>query len=102
MTGCDINGNLKEGIATIESLEPLKQLLHAFKLVMQMRNSITGTEVDFLLSPAIDVKGTNFDSRKGISTLPENADANGAYNIARKGLMIVEQIQNADDITNIK
>ena len=102
MAGCEINGNLKEGIASIESLEPLKQLLHAFKLVIQMRNSITGTEVDFLLSPAIDAKGTNFDSRKGISTLPENADANGAYNIARKGLMIVEQIQNADDIANIK
>ncbi len=102
MAGSDINGNLKEEIASISSLETLKQLLHAFKLVMQMRNSVTGTEVDFLLSPAIDAKGTCFDSRKGIKTLPENADANGAYNIARKGLMIVEQIQNADDIANIK
>jgi CRISPR-associated protein Cpf1 len=102
MAGSDINGNLKEEIASINSLETLKQLLHAFKLVMQMRNSVTGTEVDFLLSPAIDAKGTCFDSRKGIKTLPENADANGAYNIARKGLMIVEQIQNADDIANIK
>lgn len=102
MTGSDINGNLKEEIASISSLEMLKQLLHAFKLVMQMRNSVTGSDVDFLLSPAIDDKGMNFDSRKGIKTLPENADANGAYNIARKGLMIVEQIQSADDIANIK
>lgn len=102
VAGVDIDGNLKEGIASISNLEQLKQLLHAFKLVMQMRNSVTGTEVDFLLSPAIDAKGTCFDSRKGIKTLPENADANGAYNIARKGLMIVEQIQSADDIANIK
>ena len=102
MAGSDINGNLKEEIASISSLETLKQLLHAFKLVMQMRNSVTGTEVDFLLSPAIDAKGTCFDSRKGIKILPENADANGAYNIARKGLMIVEQIQSANDIANIK
>ncbi len=100
--GFDINGNLKEGIALIDSLELLKQLLHAFKLVMQMRNSITCTDVDYLLSPAIDNKGNNFDSRKGSKTLPVNADANGAFNIARKGLMVVEQIQTAYDITSIK
>lgn len=98
----DINGNLKDEIASIDSLEALKQLLHAFKLVMQMRNSVKGTEVDFLLSPAIDAKGSNFDSRKGIKTLPENADANGAYNIARKGLMIIDQIKNTNDIDKIK
>ena len=100
--GFDINGNLKEGIASIDSLELLKQLLHAFKLLMQMRNSITGTDVDYLLSPAIDADGSSFDSRKGDKTLPVNADANGAFNIARKGLMLVDQIQATDDVTSIK
>ena len=29
--------------------------------------------------------------------LPENADANGAYNIARKGLLLVERIKGCPD-----
>ena len=86
----------------MQSLDELKQLLHAFKLTMQMRNSVTGTDVDYLISPAIDAKGNNFDSRECDSTMPLNADANGAFNIARKGLMIVEQIQKVDDIGNLK
>jgi CRISPR-associated protein Cpf1 len=34
--------------------------------------------------------------------MPENADANGAYNIARKGLMIIEQIKQSDDCAKVK
>ena len=41
----------------------------------------------------IDEKGEYFDSRTSDNSLPQNADANGAFNIARKGLMIVEQIK---------
>ena len=100
--GIDINGNLKDAIASIDVLDTLKQLLHAFKLTLQMRNSATGKEVDYLLSPAIDANGNNFDSRQCGKTMPANADANGAYNIARKGLMIVEQIQSASDVSKIK
>lgn len=101
-TGTNLQGNLKEAIASLQSLDELKQLLHAFKLTMQMRNSVTGTDVDYLISPVIDAKGNNFDSRECDSTMPLNADANGAFNIARKGLMIVEQIQKVDDIGNLK
>ena len=98
----DIKGNLKYAISSIESLDTLKQLLHAFKLTMQMRNSETGTDVDYLLSPAIGSNGNNFDSRVRDTTMPLNADANGAFNIARKGMMIVQQIQSSTDIANIK
>lgn len=94
--GKDINGNLKEAIASIDELDRLKELLHAFKLTLQMRNSVTGSEVDYLFSPVVDNNGHNFDSRTSGKTMPKNADANGAFNIARKGLMIVEQIQHAN------
>ena len=67
-----------------------------------MRNSITGTETDYLISPVADDNGNFYDSRTCNDTLPKNADANGAYNIARKGLMLIEQIKEAEDVANIK
>ena len=45
-------------------------------------NIILGMRVEF------------FDSRKGEASLPLDADANGAYNIARKGLMVMDQIKS--------
>lgn len=100
--GINFEGNIKEAISAIDKLEILKQLLHAFKLTLQMRNSETGTEIDYLKSPVVDSDGNSFDSRNCDKTMPKNADANGAYNIARKGLMIVRQIEDAKDISNIK
>ena len=35
----------------------------------------------------------HFDSRNASNNLPENADANGAYNIARKGLIMLRHIK---------
>ena len=67
-----------------------------------MRNSITGTETDYLVSPVADENGTFYDSRTCGNHMPQNADANGAFNIARKGLMMVEQIQQAKDLKKIK
>ena len=67
-----------------------------------MRNSITGTETDYLVSPVADENGIFYDSRSCGDQLPENADANGAYNIARKGLMLIEQIKDAKDLGNLK
>ena len=67
------------------------------KLLLQMRNSKTTSEVDYLLSPVADSQGRFFDSRQGIETLPDNADANGAYNIARKGLWAIRKIQQTPE-----
>ena len=67
-----------------------------------MRNSITGTDIDYMISPVADENGNFFDSRNVDKTLPENADANGAYNIARKGLWLSKQIKEAEDLSKIK
>ncbi len=70
-----------------------------FKLLLQLRNSITGSEEDYILSPIKNKKGLFYDSRTANGVLPENADANGAYNIARKGLLILNRIKNSEENT---
>ena len=71
-----------------------------------MRNSITNSEVDYLISPVADKNGHFYDSRTCPSSLPKNADANGAYNIARKGLMLIQQLRKAkadnEDLDKVK
>ena len=89
----DIHGNLKEAICSLEDKKYLEPLMHLMKLLLQMRNSITNSEVDYLLSPVADENGSFYDSRTCTDSLPKDADANGAYNIARKGLWAILKIQ---------
>ena len=98
----DANGNLMEHICSQGDAIFFKELLHLLHLTLQMRNSITGTEVDYLISPVMNANGEFYDSRTCGKNLPVNADANGAYNIARKGLWAIEQIKQADDLTKLK
>ena len=100
--GIDIHGNLKEAISSQDSADFFKGLLHLLKLTLQMRNSATGSEVDYIQSPVADEQGVFYNSDTCDNNLPKNADANGAYNIARKGLWVVNQIKAAADLKNIK
>ena len=98
----DINGNLKEAISKQTKKTFFDDLMGLLKLTLQMRNSITRTETDYLISPVADENGNFYDSRTCGPSLPENADANGAFNIARKGLMIIEQIKASEDLSKLK
>ena len=98
----DINGNLKEAISNQTEKTFFVELMYLLKLTLQMRNSITGTETDYLVSPVADENGKFYDSRTCGASLPENADANGAFNIARKGLMLIEQIKASADLSKLK
>ncbi|MBQ9100878.1 MAG: type V CRISPR-associated protein Cas12a/Cpf1 [Paludibacteraceae bacterium] len=98
----DIQTDLKEVISRQDSADFFKRLLYLLKLTLQMRNSETGTEVDYMQSPVADANGNFYNSDTCNDSLPKNADANGAYNIARKGLWIVQQIKVADDLKNVK
>lgn len=95
--GIDIHGNLKEAICALTDKKHLEPLMHLMKLLLQMRNSVTNTEIDYLLSPVADESGNFYDSRTCAENLPKDADANGAYNIARKGLWAIRRIQETQD-----
>ena len=101
--GINRQGNLKEAIAERSEKDFFERLMRLIALTLQMRNSITGTEVDYMISPVADDNGNFYDSRTCGKELPENADANGAYNIARKGLWVARQIQASpvDEKVNI-
>lgn len=87
---------LKKDIDIQEDKKFFEELMHLFKLTLQMRNSVTGTDEDYLISPVKNQDGYFYDSRKADETLPKDADANGAYNIARKGWMLIDKIKKAD------
>lgn len=77
-------------------------LLRMFNATLQMRNSIPNTEIDYLISPVKSEDGTFFDSREELKKgenvkLPIDADANGAYHIALKGLYLLENDFNRND-----
>ena len=93
--GIDLSSNLKDEIMQRTEKEFFIELISLFKLVLQMRNSWTGTDIDYLVSPVCNEKGEFFDSRNVDKALPQNADANGAYNIARKGLILLDRIKES-------
>lgn len=78
------------------------KLLWYFKLILQMRNSKPNSEIDYLISPVKADDGTFFDSREQLALgnkakLPIDADANGAYHIALKGLYLLNNDFNLND-----
>lgn len=75
-----------------------QSLRYVIGLIQQIRN--TGKEIEnqnFLHSPVRTADGRHFDTREAANngTLSQivDADANGAYNIARKGLIMNEHIK---------
>lgn len=94
-----ISGNLQKEILNIDNKTFYDGLFNALKLILQMRNSISNSEVDYLISPVKNKSGKHYNSdeaRKNGDNLPVDADSNGAYNIARKGLMIIERIKKGE------
>ena len=91
------NENILEQIKKIDSKwneKFFRDFFFFFSLVCQIRNTNKSesneNNQDFLLSPVAPF----FDSRKAENWLPKNGDENGAYNIARKGLKILNKVNN--------
>ncbi len=77
-------------------------LLWNFKLILQIRNSKPNSEIDYLISPVMAEDGSFFDTREEAALgdkarLPKDADANGAYHIALKGLYLLKNNFNLND-----
>ena len=89
-----------------------KEIVRLFNAILKIRNSISTFHAeeknipekdrDFILSPVANDNGEFFDSRKSNDKKPKDADANGAYHIALKGLLLIDKIKNKDDRLNIE
>lgn len=100
--GIDYTTNLKEQILNQTDKAFFVELLGALRLTLQLRNSRKSTGEDFLFSPVADENGCFFDSRKANDNEPKDADANGAYHIALKGLWVLDTIRNTEEGKNPK
>ena len=75
--------------------EIVQHIFEIFRLTVQMRNSLSELEdrdYDRLISPVLNENNIFYDSAKAGDALPKDADANGAYCIALKGLYEIRQI----------
>ena len=91
----DSGNNIKEDILAVENVQFFKDLIFYLKLVLQMRYT-DGKDRDFILSPVANDKGEFFNSEKAADTEPKDADANGAYHIALKGLLLLQKIREGE------
>ena len=86
-----------DALEYIKGIEPTREnatffrsVFYAFDRTLQMRNSYARTGEDYIESPVENSRGVLFDSREAKGDLPQNADANGAYHIALKGLFLLK------------
>lgn len=93
----DKKRNINEQIEKKEKFQ-WNTLVFYWNLLNQIRNTDRkkqGNENDFLQSPVWSKTHSCFyDSRKAGEEMPQNGDANGAYNIARKGILVLDRIRN--------
>lgn len=66
-----------------------KSLTYYFNLILQLRNSDSKNDIDYITCPACD-----YHSKNWFQGLNYNADANWAYNIARKWIIMLERIKS--------
>lgn len=101
--GVDASGNILQQIRNIDENEKknarfFSQFIFLFKLICQIRNTNPdekGNDHDFILSPVEPF----FDSRKDNgANLPKNGDDNGAFNIAKKGVVLLERISDFENM----
>lgn len=102
-------GQMRDGVALSKlaahkfaKYSAWESLRFILDLVQEIRNTgTTKRDDDFILSPVRDEKGVHFDSRvywdkeqQGeVCDMPTCGDANGAFNIARKGIIMSEHIK---------
>lgn len=91
-------GNILKQIETLDTSGNenfFKRFIFLFNLICQIRNTDKeklGDENDFIFSPVEPL----FDSRRAQEfdiNMPVNGDENGAYNIARKGIILLNRLK---------
>lgn len=84
-----------------------QSLVYAINMIQQIRNNGEKDSIDdnFLLSPVRNENGVHFDTRNHVNNgslkAIVDADANGAYNIARKGVIMQAHINIGKNKANL-
>lgn len=92
--------DVKDKIASSQNSTFLKGMIEILRVLLAMRynNGKNGDEEkDYIVSPVLGPKDVFFNSLGAGESLPKDADANGAYNIARKGLLLVKKIREFNE-----
>lgn len=90
------SSELKKEILNQNGTNFFEKFMELIGLMFQMRNSVANTDIDYMISPVKDKNGEFFDSRNKNENLPMDADANGAYNIAKKALYLIGKIKASE------
>lgn len=101
----DNEDNIIPEIIKIENVEFYKKLTKLLSITVSLRhnNGLKGEEEkDYILSPVCNKNGEFFNSQHATEDNPKDADANGAYHIALKGLWIKNQIDHSDNLSKLK
>ncbi len=97
------SGNdLKRLITNINNSKFYSKLLKYLSVTLSMRYSSSKDGKDFILSPVINSNNEFYYSENASKELPQDADANGAYHIALKGLWVLNEINNTDDFKKLR
>lgn len=95
-------GNLQDAIIKQDNAYFFKRLIYLLKVLLQLRYSNSVKNEDFILSPIADSKGKFFHSNPQDRDKPIDSDANGAYHIALKGLLNLQEINKWDGESNLQ
>ncbi len=88
-------GDLRDSICTQNTARFFAKLTKLLRVTLAIRYSCAEDGKDFILSPVADENGEFYCSEGRTDGLPQDADANGAFNIARKGLWVLRQIDKS-------
>lgn len=87
----DLDADINKQLATDHLTEQFrKELVWLIERLMQIRNSNSAEQIDYTNCPVCGYHST--DNQMGLTQI-NDADANGAYNIARKTLMLMQNMQ---------
>ncbi len=84
----DLTWNINKQITEKDSYF-YKSLTYYFNLLLQLRNSDSKNNIDYIICPSC-----NYHSKDWFQNLDYNADANWAYNIARKWIIMLNRIKD--------
>lgn len=86
--------DIRQDIVAIDEADFYRKLVQIFQRTLQMRNSSSDGSRDYIISPVKNARGEFYNSEASDGSTPKDADANGAYNIAKKGIWVLNQIKS--------